>query len=56
MNDDKEEWPLAGPFLVTQLSNCVMTILDHHHPVGVAMPPAVVPTMVAMLAEFGRAP
>ena len=31
----------------------MMTMLDHHRLVGVAVPPAVVPTMVAMLAEFG---
>jgi hypothetical protein len=31
----------------------MMSMLDNHHSVGVAVPPTVVPTMVTMLAEFG---
>ena len=48
----QRKWPLAGPFLC-QPSVHVMTVLDDHHPVGMAMTPAFVPAVIAMFAEFG---
>src|SRR6266568_3376061 len=49
----KRKWPLAGPFLC-RASVVMMTMLDDHHPVRVAMaPPALMPAVIAMFAELG---
>src|SRR6266700_6666061 len=49
----KENGPLRGPFLCRALV-VMMTMLDDHHSVRVAMvPPALMPAAVAMFAELG---
>src|SRR6195256_1775773 len=49
----KRKWPPAGPFLCRALV-VMMTMLDDHHSVSVAMaPPAFMPAVIAMFAELG---
>src|SRR5690349_12514839 len=42
-----------GAILARRNSVTVMPTLHDHHPVGVAIPPAAMPSMIAMLAKFG---
>jgi hypothetical protein len=56
MCTQKENGPLQGHFLCRASiigSVFVVTVLDDHHSVGVAMTPAFVPAVIAMFAELG---
>src|SRR5258706_12991861 len=56
MCTQKENGPLRGHFLCRASiigSVFVVTVLDDHHSVGVAMTPAFVPAVIAMLPELG---